>query len=318
MADGSGAAPDEATQLRAAAEAAGQAPSLLNTRPWRWRVHGDELELYADRSRRVDSIDPDGRLLTLSCGAALHHARVALAAAGRAPAVARYPEPGEPDLLARVGVAGQHAVGRADLDNRRSIGRRQSDRRPFPATEPVPADTLAALHTAATAEHAWLHRIGPEQLGFLETAEESAGNIQAKDEAYREELRTLASGEGVPASAFGTRAEWPVPLRDFAAAGEALLDPGRGEDRFAVYLVVATDGDQPIDWLRAGEAVSAVWLTATSRELAGSAMSDAVEEPGARALLASLLPRHGYPQLVLRFGLGRAAAPPTGERPGAP
>ncbi len=48
---------------------------MHNTQPWRWRIADDRLDLYADQARRLDVIDPDDRLLTVSCGAALHHAR---------------------------------------------------------------------------------------------------------------------------------------------------------------------------------------------------------------------------------------------------
>ncbi|BCB91894.1 Acg family FMN-binding oxidoreductase [Phytohabitans suffuscus] len=320
MADVSGAPPDEATALRAAAMEAGRAPSILNTQPWRWRMRGDELALYADQSRRIASIDPDGRFMTLSCGAALHHARVALAAAGREPAVVRCPDPGDPDLLARVRVAGSHEVRREDVDNERSINRRRSDRRPFPAVTPVPPDTLEALHEAAAGEHAWLHRVGAEQITFLATAGEGAAEIQSKDEAYRADLRTWTggahgSGEGVPPETFVSPTERRVPVRDFTLDSGSMLDPGYGDDRYAEYLIVATDEDLPVDWLRAGEAVSAVWLAATTRDLAGSVMSDVVEVPGARTLLAGLLPRRGYPQLVLRFGFDQQQRqPPASPR----
>jgi len=258
--------------------------------------------------------------MTLSCGAALHHVRVVLAAAGHEVAVTRCPGLGDTDLLARVRVVGHHEVRREDVDNERSIGRRRSDRRLFPATEPVPAETLAALHTAAAAEHAWLHRIGPEQVGFLATAGESAASIQDRDEAYRTDLhawtrRGHGSGEGVPPETVVSPTERRVPLRDFTLDGESLLDPGYGDERYAEYLIVATEGDQSVDWVRAGEAVSAVWLTGTSRHLAGSAMSDVVEVPGARNLLAALLPRRGYPQLVLRFGMDmQQRRPPASPR----
>src|SRR5690606_6798678 len=80
-------APGTATVLADAARAAGAAPSVHNTQPWRWRVYPDRLDLFADRSRQLTVADPDGRLLTVSCGAALHHARVALVAAGWLPQV---------------------------------------------------------------------------------------------------------------------------------------------------------------------------------------------------------------------------------------
>src|SRR5436305_2280585 len=68
--------------LRRAAIDAGSAPSVHNTQPWRWRTRSAALELWADRGRQLRVSDPDGRMLTLSCGAALHHAVVALAVQG--------------------------------------------------------------------------------------------------------------------------------------------------------------------------------------------------------------------------------------------
>ena len=88
--------------LEEAARASLHAPSVFNTQPWSWLVTGDRLELRADPSRRLDATDRDGHLLLLSCGAALHHARTALAAAGWTATVDRLPDPSEPALLARV------------------------------------------------------------------------------------------------------------------------------------------------------------------------------------------------------------------------
>ena len=73
-----------------AAAAAGNAPSILNTQPWQWRVHPDRLDLFANRSRQLAAGDHQGRQLMVSCGAALHHARIALAAEGWATHVAGY------------------------------------------------------------------------------------------------------------------------------------------------------------------------------------------------------------------------------------
>ena len=68
--------------LTEAATTAGHAPSIHNTQPWRWRLTADQMDLYVERSRVLEVTDPDTRLATLSCGAALHHARVGLAARG--------------------------------------------------------------------------------------------------------------------------------------------------------------------------------------------------------------------------------------------
>jgi hypothetical protein len=59
-----------------------RAPSLHNSQPWRWVADGAQLHLFADRGRLVQAADRTGRELILSCGAALDHLRVAMAAAG--------------------------------------------------------------------------------------------------------------------------------------------------------------------------------------------------------------------------------------------
>ena len=50
-----------------AAKAAGHAPSIHNTQPWRWRLSGDALDLYLEHSRLLGITDPDTRLAVLSC-----------------------------------------------------------------------------------------------------------------------------------------------------------------------------------------------------------------------------------------------------------
>src|SRR5262245_3853705 len=68
--------------LLAAVRDAVHAPSIFNTQPWRWSLDSVGLRLAADPARRLGAVDPNGHLLLLSCGTALHHARVSLAAAG--------------------------------------------------------------------------------------------------------------------------------------------------------------------------------------------------------------------------------------------
>src|SRR3954451_3033792 len=66
-----------------------EAPSFSDRQPWRWRIVGDRAELAVDHARGTPD-EPDEWLI-VSCGAALHHARTALAAGGAAAAVERTP-----------------------------------------------------------------------------------------------------------------------------------------------------------------------------------------------------------------------------------
>src|SRR4029450_3322530 len=90
--------------LANAAAAAGYAPSIHDTQPWRWRVGSDTLDLYVHRSRVLPVADPGTRLATLSCGAARLHARTALAAEGWRVTIARMPDAADQDHLAHLRV----------------------------------------------------------------------------------------------------------------------------------------------------------------------------------------------------------------------
>ncbi|EUA73290.1 hypothetical protein I553_9446 [Mycobacterium xenopi 4042] len=58
-----------------------RAPSLHNTQPWQWVLDGGQLQLFVD-THRVLAYDRSRRQALISCGAALDHFRVAMAAAG--------------------------------------------------------------------------------------------------------------------------------------------------------------------------------------------------------------------------------------------
>ena len=99
-------APDgnTAAQLRQMVRHAVLAPSGYNSQPWLFRVLDDAVELLADRNRALPVTDPEGRELTISCGAALFHLRLAMRQFGMADKVILLPNSREPDLLARVTV----------------------------------------------------------------------------------------------------------------------------------------------------------------------------------------------------------------------
>src|ERR1700761_558817 len=128
-----------AQALRQAAVRATLAPSVHNTQPWRLVIDGPVLSIRADRSRQLRVLDPTGRQLVLSCGCALFNARVALAAAGLDARVERFPDPGDPDLVARVTVNGELGIASQLEALDPVIELRQTNRRRF-ADDPVPEE----------------------------------------------------------------------------------------------------------------------------------------------------------------------------------
>src|SRR5690349_15400213 len=94
----------ESLALARAASAAMSAPATVDGRPWRWRIDGPVLSLFADATDNLDAT-------TVTCGIVLHHARTALAADGVATDVRYLPDPTRPDLLATIGHAGATRPG---------------------------------------------------------------------------------------------------------------------------------------------------------------------------------------------------------------
>jgi nitroreductase len=291
--------------LAEAARAAGLAPSVHNTQPWHWRVRHDRLDLYADRNRQLDVADPDGRLLMISCGAALHHARVTLAAEGWRPLVARLPTLGDPDHVAQLKLGEHVGVTTEAVRRYQAAEIRRTDRRPLTDT-PVAPTTLAAIRAAVEAEHAYLHTLRPEQVGELAVAAARADSLTAEDEQVRGELAFWVggprpAGTGLPDAAIPIQPPHThVPLRDFGAAGT--LAAGEGGDTAATYAVIFGSEDEPGGWLHAGEALSAAWLTATEHGVALLPFSAPVEAPATRLVLRKLLAGIGHPYLVIRLG----------------
>lgn len=305
--------------LYEAARVACLAPSIENFQPWRWRIRGNTLELHADRSSQLTAIDPQGRLMIVSCGAVLHHATVVLAALGAAATVERIDDPADPDLLARLTLTGRHQVTAEDMRLHHALRTRCTDRRPFLGVRPLPDEVIDLLRHATEPFEVSTHVFDPLQVGFRALAARSAATFERRDLAYQDEIATWPTHrapptrDSVPATAAVPKVTRTGPAHDVAPGATPGLAPGPGDDRYTTYLAFATAQDTRTDWLRTGEALSAVLLTATTIGLASSAMSDVIELPGAGTVLRGAVAPAGYPQLTIRLGVNESApavAPP--------
>jgi nitroreductase len=298
--------------VKACLEAAVLAPSVHNSQPWRFRVRPRGIDVLADRSRQLAVIDPGGRELMMSIGAAVLNLRVAILGHGRMPILRILPDRSSPDLVARVILGPATTPDPTVRALLAAIPRRHTNRRPFTAAA-VPAPVMDELVVAAAAEGATLAITDPvgrdAVLGLAATAED----WQRAEAGYREEIAAwtlppYGRPDGVPAQAFGPHVRYgSVPLRDFALTGP---QPHRRDATFEAHptvLVLRTAADGPRDWVRAGQAMERVLLTATVRGVATTPMTQALEVPEIRRLLTDP-DRRRYPQLILRVGYGRPAA----------
>lgn len=299
--------------LTACLEAAIAAPSIHNSQPWRFRIRDGGIDVFTDPTRRLAVIDPEGRELMVSVGAALLNLRVAFLHHGRMPVLRLLPEDGEPHLVARVEPGPPAEPDETVVALAAAIPRRRTNRHPF-RDVPVPGTVIDELRAAAAVEGARLSVADPVGRDAILALVETANGWQQAEAGYRKELNdwTSQSGtrrDGIPVQAFGPHDERErLPLRDF---GITLPEVHRRQARFETHptiVVLTTETDDTLAWLRTGQALERVLLTATVRGVASTAMTAALEIPELRALLGDPAKKR-IPQVILRLGYGRPAAP---------
>ena len=294
---------------------AARAPSVHNTQPWRFYVSRYSIEMYADPRRKLQ-VDPVGREMLISCGAALFGLRLAVRSLGYLPEVELLPDP--PRMLARVRLGAEAPMTEAEWRMLQALPHRHTHRGPFDA-RPLPDGLLAGLQRDAFAEGATLALVDSalsyQRLADIVTA---ASRRQDLDPVARAEvLRWIrptgsTARDGVPARALPARPfpEWADGQRGRLRQRD--FDQGRGLGTLpvegpsaAATAVLVTCGDVRADWLRAGQALHRLLAHAADRWVFASLYTQPMEAAAIRDLIRTRLTLPGLPQMLLQFGAAR-------------
>lgn len=306
--------------MRAALSLAIRAPSVHNSQPWRWRVGPHSVHLYADPDLHLVRTDPDRRDLMVSCGIALNHCVVALAALGWQSKIHRFPNPSDPNHVASIELHRQ-TPAEVDVSLAAAIPRRRTDRRRF-SNWTVPKGDIALM--AARAARSGVRLLHVVDTTALKSLVQQAVRQHADDDDYLRELTAWsgrhASLAGVPArSAPAPDPTAELPGRVFA--GPVLAQPPEttsGDDN-AVVLALGTREDDELARLRAGEATSLVLLTATALGLASCPITEPLEIRETReAVREEVFQLNEFPQMLLRVGWAPLNADPLPSTPRRP
>lgn len=294
------------------------APSLHNSQPWLFRIGAGVIDVYADRHRQLEVLDPTGRELLISVGAAVLTLALALRGAGYRADISTLPDDGQPDLVARVTLQHRAPPSLAEEALVAAIPHRHTNRYPFTSSA-IPADTLEQLIDAARQETTVLTVANPVSRNAIIGLSQTADRRQRATGGYRAELarwtthRTLHH-DGIPPSAIGPWDAMEImPIRDFGLLQPHLTRAPETFETHPTLMVLATTGDGPKDWVRAGQALQRSLLTATHLNLATTPISQPVEIPAIRQQLSDTT-KGIWAQMILRIGYGRPAAT-TPRRP---
>jgi nitroreductase len=285
------------TALRRAAARATYAPSVHNTQPWRFVLQPTALEIYSDLDRHLHVLDPMKRQLLISVGCALFNVRVSLAASMFAPHVERMPDADDPTLAARVRVdhVRQYVVSPlAGYDA--GIEQRHTNRSRFSDID-LPEDVVQALVRAVREEDSILLPIrSPEQRAIVARLAQRAERWRERDPGSRAELRAWTATD---------------PKRPDGEEAVASAEAETGSANQCLVLL-GTREENPLSWLRAGEALERMWLELTRRGYAASPLPHIVEVDPTRAALRRELGIDWSPHVLVR--VGTAPLGPTGRR----
>jgi nitroreductase len=295
------------------------APSSHNTQPWMFDIQDNTIDVYADLSRNLEVTDPDNRQLIIACGCALFHLKVAMEHFGHRAEVQRFPDPDNPELLARVVVGPQCFSDDHNEMLFAAITERRTYRQLF-RSDPIPPEITLDLSAAAYAESSWLQFVE-----FRNQREHLADLIAKGDRKqwastdFRRELARWVHGSsnqedaGIPSSSMNhddilSTAEAST-LRTFDLGnGKAAMDHDIARHSPGL-CVIGSDLDNPSAWLETGEALEHVLLLARHHHIYASFLDQPIEVPELRSGLARLIGKDGFPQIILRLGYGSHVKP---------
>lgn len=294
-----------------------EAPSSHNTQPWRFRVDGATVELWADRTRALPVNDPDDRELAISCGCALQNLLVAASADGFDPRVELLPDGAEADLVARVSLVRASGVTPARAALLAAIRARRTYRKAFDERA-VPGAVLERLVAVAAEEGAVLEIVDSASRREALAAFVAEGDaVQWSNAAWRRELamwmHPRRAGDGLVVHGLVASVAQAV-VRTFDLGGGVAASDRKLADASPVLAVLSTPADTPRDRVVAGLALQRVLLEAVTQGVQASFLNQPVQVAWIRPRLESSLRVPATPQLVVRMGFPVDDMQPTPRR----
>lgn len=296
-----------------------RAPSIHNSQPWQWVLEAATLKLYLDSDRLVTT-DRSGRQALLSCGAALDHLRVAMAATGWTTKIDRFPDPHNHQHLADIRFHPAGDVTPAQRQAADAILSRRTDRLPFGAVDDRPA-LQNLLRLAVGNRPSRIDVLAAQTRTELAEASHLTDVLRMYDAAYHAELdwwtSSFDTSTGIPHSSLVSVAENDrVEIgRSFPVTRTRERRQDAGDDQ-ATVVVISALGDTREDILACGETLSAVLLEATVAGLASCTLTHLTEHAATRDIISTLT-GHPLPQVLVRIGTAPAleqVPPPTPRR----
>lgn len=314
------------------------AANAHNTQPWIFRVAESYIDLFADPTRTIGTIDPLLREQQLSLGCALENLHIAAPALGLHAAAELAPDPSDRGHIAHIELREAPREASALYD---AIPLRHTDRAAYRTDRAVPRETLDRYRRAAEDDGVspvWLSDPEARHAFSDATVRATEAIIADPDQAaddyrwYRadwQEIQTLRDGvtidaSGQPALIRGAAKILPTTQQQNHDGWLRGTRDTQVSTAAAFGALAVADGNDLADRVSAGRAYQRLHLRAIGDGLAMQPLcqilerADREESTGIGEVfsreLAGLLPGQGRAIMTFRIGYPTVAAPPSPRR----
>jgi nitroreductase len=308
---------DSVQRLRFLLRYAHLAPSTYNSQPWKFRLHLNQIWVYADTSRWLKIADSDKREMYLSLGCAIENLQIAADHYSFKSQIKYFPDPLQPELVAIFDLYGRESDAQlTDAAMMQAISSRRTCRGKY-QREPLQAGHWAIIESC---DSDGIHLLNSRQMPRLreKIAELAplAYQVLYSDRAYLKERKLSfiyrqANLQGLKAL---LRKATPVflmgnPGKRFGKHDQDLIQSAPG------VVVLCTQQDNPEMQVKAGRVFQRVSLIASSLGIGTQPHSQILELPELRSELREHLRRPIHPSMIFRLGYYRRKSRPTPRRP---
>lgn len=316
---------DEPRQLRELVRYATLAPNAHNVQPWQFGLGERTISIFPDHDRALPMSDPGDREMFISLGCAVENMVLAARRVGWEPTVEYFPDDVDEDCIRVTFTEGEPETEDPLFQ---AIPRRQSNRRSYDG-KPIPRSDLEAIESSIATPGIWT-RIYTEEpdlervvdvtdKGFAwqrsskEFRDELIGCIRfSKDEIvrHRDGLSSRATGRPTIPEWFGRAFFQFLSLSGLEAREIA----GKVRGSSAALVLVSDDNDR-VTWVKAGRGLERIKLTATARGVVCAHLNNnwqwkATKGPAQEAFELG----DAHPHVTIRLGYA-PRLPYSGRRP---
>jgi nitroreductase len=284
-----------------------RAPSVHGTQPWLLEPGRESVGLVERFDVTLPASDPDGRDRAISCGAGLTNITVAVRGLGGAATVSFLPEGPESERVATVATTLTTPPTSQEQTRYAALHGRHNVRAPF-SPRGLTWQDRDALTTSLRGDGVTSHVVHRTECPAIAGLLDYAALVCRGNKAYQREL--LAWQPSHPRAT--PTLPWSGPVRP----DTHLPDHHTLTDRLMreSLLIVLTPDDTRRDRLLAGMAMERAWLTAVSRGLVASVVTQPWQLPEVRESLVHRLHLPAVPQVMLRVGRPLLPAGPNMRR----